>query len=525
MNNIKFLLIIAFLCLVLFASGPGNISSGDTAMSLMPVQESLLLNPYHPNDILQAPAELSQSASDNPTDQYTLNVYYVVPSDIAPDPDVLAEIKEASRDMQAWYQTSTGGWTWQFASPDLVEIYEAKNPRMYYKTNGNWWGSLLPEMQANGLPIWSPGIVTAIWAHGAGFWAGGAFGCLGDCGVALLGVELFPQFNNPSFSGGECPDPDGQGVEAFPCTPVGAFAHELGHTLKLIHPLDDPVTAPYASHSLMQTHWNYPDEASTAESPWGFLSTEQQLIQTSPFMKTGIKLQQVYQDRDTAVNLPPLGDPPNVAVGAEVHGSRVHTINNTPETASYFWTFGDYQARDGFAPLHWYQETGSYKIILRAVDAMGMMGTGSATVDIISSDQYEPNDTLEEAASIDDGAFVIAEIDTHNSIPYHQDVDFFTFSGLDNEVVVARADAEYLESFLHPRLCILDGAGVVLACHAEQFVAEVTQDLPESGVYYLKVDATCAEEGFGCQGSYTLTMAKELKKTSIYLPVFLRQVD
>ena len=92
MRNIKFLVIIAFLCLVLFASLPGNISSGDTAMSLRPEQESLLPNPYHPNDILQAPAGLSPSASDNPTDQYTLNVYYVVPSDIAPDPDVLAEM-------------------------------------------------------------------------------------------------------------------------------------------------------------------------------------------------------------------------------------------------------------------------------------------------------------------------------------------------------------------------------------------------------------------------------------------------
>ena len=84
----------------------------------------------------------------------------------------------------------------------------------------------MTEMYHNGELIWAIDTVTTVWARGAGWWAGAAQGCEGDCGLALLGVSLFPEFNDPTFTPGDCPG--GVGVTSWPCTPEGAYAHELG---------------------------------------------------------------------------------------------------------------------------------------------------------------------------------------------------------------------------------------------------------------------------------------------------------
>jgi hypothetical protein len=173
-----------------------------------------------------------------------LEVFYVVPSNVSFNQNVLERIVPATLDLQAWDQAAADGLTWELAFQKVVRVYHAKQTREFYRDNGNWWGSLLGEMANEGLPIWSPGMVTAIWAQGAGWWAGGAQGCGVDCGIALLGVEIFPDFNDPAFSGGQCPS--GQGVAAWPCTPVGAYAHELGHALGLPHPAEHKRQSLYA---------------------------------------------------------------------------------------------------------------------------------------------------------------------------------------------------------------------------------------------------------------------------------------
>src|SRR5262245_15054245 len=136
-------------------------------------------------------------AASNP-----LAVWYAVPSDIAVSPEVLARIKRATADVQAWYQCATGGLTWSLAFPETVRVYRAAHPRATYA--GDWWGTLLQEMRTAGLPVWTAGTIGAVWAHGAGWFAGAAPSCGGACGMALLGVELFPEHNNPLYSGGSC---------------------------------------------------------------------------------------------------------------------------------------------------------------------------------------------------------------------------------------------------------------------------------------------------------------------------------
>ena len=307
---------------------------------------------------------------------HTLAVFYVVPSGIAYEKPVHERIIDATLDIQAWYQCATGGLTWQLAFPEVVHVYFADQTREFYRDNGDWWGSLLGEMGSKGLPIWSPGTVTAIWARGAGFWAGAAQGCGEECGTALLGVEAFPEFNNPDWSGAQCPD--GAGVAAWPCTPEGAFAHELGHTLGLLHPFDVPATSAVAFHSIMQTHWNYPNFAPASESPWGFLTLERQTVHVNPFMYLNINLFQSHPGCDV-VNLPDNGPVPTAAFELSNQGLSVSTVNNSVGATLYYWTFGDGTPSNDLAPMHIYAQPGTYTVGLRASGDDSMMALAERT--------------------------------------------------------------------------------------------------------------------------------------------------
>ncbi len=367
----KRIIILLLLCCV-----PVQLTS--QSMNISPFGEE---KQFHCKNTLAPPLTQNHSAmSSEIQTSHTLAVFYVVPSNVSFNQNVLERIVQATLDLQAWYQVASGGLTWELAFQEVVRVYHAKQTREFYRDNGNWWGSLLGEMANEGLPIWSPGMVTAIWAHGAGWWAGGAQGCGVDCGVALLGVEIFPEFNDPAFSGGECPS--GQGVVAWPCTPVGAYAHELGHTFGLIHPADDPATAAVAGHSVMQTHWNYPDFAPESERPWGFLTNERTSIRSNPFMHTDIELAQTHQDANIAVNLPQNGATPAVDFDAQISGNQVAFTNNTQGATLHYWTFGDESASNEINPIHTYQNDGLYTVTLRASSDQSMMGVKTMEVRI-----------------------------------------------------------------------------------------------------------------------------------------------
>ncbi|MFH1313983.1 MAG: FG-GAP-like repeat-containing protein [Candidatus Eisenbacteria bacterium] len=334
-------------------------------------------------DILRPPQSCEmRPVGEAATLSYQLAVYYVLPTDIPYENDVHDQLIESTHHLQAWYQVASGGVTWKLAYPEIVRVYYADHPRSFYTSD--WWGLLLTEMQSNGYPIWSAGTITALWVRGAGGFAGGAQWCDGDCGVALLGVEIYPQFNNPEWSGHVCPG--GQGVGAFPCTPEGAYVHELGHTLGLQHPIDVPELAPYAYHSVMQTHWNFPDFAPPSESPWGFLRPERVAIRANPFMHSGVSLYQYYPAADV-VNLPPSGSAPTAGFSVDrLSDLEIQCLNSSSGATHHYWTFGDGSVSTESSPVHAYQGEGTYEIILRASNDASMIGTDRCSFNTKSID-------------------------------------------------------------------------------------------------------------------------------------------
>ncbi len=347
--------------------------------------------PWCRNGKLPTPPPESRALSaQQQTTEHVLAVYYVIPAGIPYEKNVHDRLIAATKDIQAWYQCATGGLTWELAFPEVVRVYEAEQSREYYRDNGDWWGSLLSEMGVRGPGIWVPGTVTALWARGAGWWAGAAPGCSGECGVALLGVECFPEFNKPEWSGGECPG--GVGASAWPCTPEGAFAHELGHPLGLSHPADVPETGEFASHSIMQTHWNYPDFAPPSESPWGFLTLERQKLRTNPFLCMDINLVQTHAYCDV-VNVPIAGPDPTADFQLTVQAQTVSASNNSTGASLYYWAFGDGAVSNAVHPSHTYEKAGHYLVLLRASNDYSMMAraereanpTGSSDFSISSS--------------------------------------------------------------------------------------------------------------------------------------------
>ena len=307
-------------------------------------------------------------------------VYYVVANDESYSQAEYDAIKRATREIQAWFQVNTGGLTYTFAYADTVVFYQARESTSYYKED--WWGLLLAEMGQLGHPIWEPGFVVSLWiksGRAEGLGLGGQW-CEGYCGVAISAVENFPEFND--F--GRCPtDPDGN---MWPCVPHGTMAHELGHAFGLPHPEDIETTREAAPHSVMQTHWNYPDRAPEWESPWGLLTLERTALWSNPFFYQDISLRQIY-DTDI-VNLPVIGPAPEIRFRNSTKGLTVHLINRTNEAWLYYWTFGDGSVSNESSPSHTYSQPGTYTITLRASNENGMMALQRVTVQV--AEEKEP---------------------------------------------------------------------------------------------------------------------------------------
>lgn len=326
-----------------------------------------------PNPVTISQQKLLRQASDT-TRANKVAVYYVLPRDASYSQEEYDAIRKATREIQAWFQINTGGVTYTFSFPDTVVVYEALENTAHYADD--WWSMLLPEMEQQGLPIWQDGTVASLWIktgypYGIGL---GAQWCDGYCGVAMAGVENFPEFNNTGVCSG------GTGVNAWPCVPHGTMAHELGHAFGLSHPAEVEETAEVADHSVMQTHWNYPYYAPEHQQPWGLLTTERTHLWENPFLYKDIKLKQIYTA--DVVNLPVTGPTPEARFKAVSTPHKVKLINKTKDAKLYYWTFGDGMVSNEKSPEYTYRKPGTYTVELRASNSSGMTDVSRQTVTV-----------------------------------------------------------------------------------------------------------------------------------------------
>ena len=142
-------------------------------------------------------------------------------------------------------------------------------------------------------------------------------------------------------------------------------------------------------------------------------------------------------------------------------------------------------------------------------------------------DVYEPNDDRLQATPIELDTTLDAALEEHDSVEFWEDKDYYQFSGLVGQSILAVADSAVFGSYVYPDLAIQDAGGNVLhSAGASTTRTELAFTLSSTGIYYVHISAACGEGGFGCQGGYQLQVRKTNEAPlSIYLPVTVYSPD
>lgn len=308
---------------------------------------------------------------------HQIQIYYLITSDYSFVQAEYDEIQISVKEIQGWYQAQMGGKTFHLANSESPIIVNLPNNSVYY--NADYWGRVQNDMISLGHSSFTYGKINVYFIKGGGGVALGAQGCGVDCGLAMFGMDIYPQFNTGQYF--NCPNAPG-GVAAFPCTPLGATTHEIGHCFGLSHPIDDTSTSAVANHSVMQTHWNYPyNFAPPSESPWGLLSLERQSLYSNPFFFDDINLYQKNEDLPI-VNLPNTGTSPVANFTYSISDKSITLTNISSNNIASYWTFGDENISHETTPYYTYNNYGTYTLRLRVLNSNGMMAIKEETINI-----------------------------------------------------------------------------------------------------------------------------------------------
>ena len=322
---------------------------------------------------------------------HTFRIHYLITSDYAYVQAEHDEIIQSMAEIQGWYQAATSGKTFQMINPANPNIVNLPNTSVYYEPD--YWGRIQQDMTNLGYSTFVPGTIDIYFIKGGGGVALGAQFCGVDCGLAMFGMDIYPQFNTGQFF--NCPAAAG-GVAAFPCTPKGAVTHEIGHTLGLPHPNTNSSTSAVANHSVMQTHWNFPyNFAPPTESPWGLLTTERQTVRSNPFFYDEVFLSQKNEDLPI-VNLPNTGIVPTADFTFLIDDKTVTFTNNSINNIDNYWTLGDEAISHEINLVYTFAEYGNYTVRLRTINSNGMMAMEEVTLAVTTA---LPLDLLEFKAT------------------------------------------------------------------------------------------------------------------------------
>jgi len=294
-----------------------------------------------------------------PQNDYKVHVYYVVPADKSFSQANTNRVGRAILEMQSWYQTATGGITFELLDEEnTLEVYFADEPTTYYKED--WWNLLLNEMKEKGEPIHSLGTITIMWIEGITelsdlVVALGGDNCGGNCGAALLPIYTIIDLT-------------------WPPADMGISFHEMGHALGLSHPVEE-ADLPLASEDLPKLYSVMCQKVirtGRSNNEHGFLTFEKEKLATNPFLKFNVVTYQNFWGTNI-INYPVTGPVPEPEISAVETVFRTINFNTNISNAQYYyWVFGDGTISNEESPTHLFAKEGLYNVSLLVTDSSFM---------------------------------------------------------------------------------------------------------------------------------------------------------
>ena len=306
-----------------------------------------------------------------PTIKYDFKVqaFYVVPTNKNTSEDNILRVARSVIEMQRWFQTATGGLTFEFVNDnELVYVYYAKKPDTYYE--GNWWDLLLEELEPTTLPVAKEGTIALIWVEGMtqvddSATARGGVRCNGNCGLAIMPMHTLI-------------------ANTLPPADLGLPLHEMGHALGLEHPLaKEDLPLPPEANAMLYSVMNQSDIRAGANNiQHGLLTFEKATLSANPFMKEIVLYNQDFW-RTIILNYPVTGPVPEPEIIAEQTGARtVKFSTNISDALRYYWIFGDGITSYEASPEHVFEAGGLYNVTLMVTSPQQMAGRTSTFVDV-----------------------------------------------------------------------------------------------------------------------------------------------
>ncbi len=299
---------------------------------------------------------------------FEVHTYYVVPTDKSFSQNNANRVVSAIFEMQRWYQTATGGLTFEMLDEEnIIEVYFTDKPSTFYEDD--WWNLLLTEMKDKGQPIESPGTIAMIWVEGINqisptASAIGGTSCNGQCGAAILPmITILGQ--------------------TWPPVDMGVSFHEMGHTLGLSHPVEEEdLPLPAQDMPILYSVMAQAEiRAGKTNNEHGFLTSEKSILANNPFMKKNVS---VYQDfwQTNIINYPVTGPVPDPAINFQASGRTVSFSTIINGAKLYYWYFSDGTTSNEESPTHEFQFAGLYNVTLMVTNQNYMAARVSQFVQI-----------------------------------------------------------------------------------------------------------------------------------------------
>jgi len=304
-----------------------------------------------------------------PSNDYKVLPIYVVPADKDYINDNAVRVWRATYAMQNWYQTATGGVTFELLDEENVfQVYGSDYPIDYYSED--WWTLLLEELRAKGFPVQVKGTILMVFVEGITDLGGdelalGGWSCDGDCGAAILPISTL------------------MAPTRLPVD-MGTVFHEFGHALGLGHPVEqaDLPLSVEEEVILYSVMCQSDIRAGTTNTEHGLLTSEKAALIKSPFMKENVA---TYQDiwSSTIINYPVLGEVPDPEISYEVlPNAVVQFTSNIDDGLLYYWYFGDGTVSTERNPQHTFNNFGLYNVTLMVTSRQYMAARTSSYINL-----------------------------------------------------------------------------------------------------------------------------------------------